>query len=90
MSRPGRPKAEAELEACPYRALVAAIVARAVDDARGQCDPRCAQPRAKLAQEARVWLADAAAVAELLELGGFESAPVLARLRQTVGEATGR
>jgi hypothetical protein len=82
MSRPGRPKTEAELEACPYRALVAAIVARALLDATGHCDPRCAQPRLKLVQEARIWLRDEDTVAELLAMGGYEAAPVLARIRQ--------
>ena len=35
MSRPGRPKAEAEIEQDGYRRLVAAIVQRAVSDASG-------------------------------------------------------
>jgi hypothetical protein len=79
MSRPHLPP---DVEEDGYRALVRAILARAVADAQGHCDPTVAQPRAKLQQEARAWLQDEAAVAGLLELGGYDSVSVLARLRQ--------
>ena len=80
MSAPSRPPHEAPED--PYQALVLAIVHRAVLDAQGHCHPTGPVPEARLRLEARTWLADEQAVRWLLELGGYESGPVLARLRQ--------
>ena len=66
----------------PYRALVAAILARALCDAHGLCLAPGASAVAWLQQEARAWLADEQAVRELLELCGVDAEPVLRRIRQ--------
>jgi hypothetical protein len=80
MSR--RPLPPEAVEEDGYRALVWAILCRAMDDAAGHCDPAGAGPWAKLQAEARAWLQDEDAVEILLELGGYEADMVLARLRQ--------
>jgi hypothetical protein len=75
-----RPPVEA-LEPDGYKALVLAIVKRAVDDARGDC--ALTHGSADQCQaEAVAWLQDAAAVQELLELAGFDSTRVVERVRQ--------
>jgi hypothetical protein len=73
----------------PYQTLVLAIVHRAVQDAGGRCASPGGANVAQLQAEAQDWLADEAAVAGLLELAGYESASVLARLR-TWWNDTGR
>ena len=83
MSRPGRPLTDAPAD--PYRALVLAIVHRAVQDAVGRCHPTVSQPRRQIQAEAQAWLQDDAAVAGLLELAGYAPDAVLARLRQWQG-----
>jgi hypothetical protein len=80
MNRPARPPSAAPDD--PYRALVAAIISRAVHDARGQCASPGGTGVAQLQAEAQDWLADEAAVAGLLELGGYDAGPLLARLRK--------
>jgi hypothetical protein len=44
----------------------------------------------QLAVEARAWLAEGGGLAELLELAGFESEPVLQRVRQLFPPETER
>jgi len=61
--------------------LVAAILARAMADAQGNCDPCGPVPAARLQHEARAWLADAQAVSTVLELAGYDASVVLKRLR---------
>jgi hypothetical protein len=82
LSRPGRPKAEAETEPDGYKALAVAILTRAVQDARGVCDPRCSQPRAMLQAEAVAWLQDESTVAGLVEMAGYDADAVMRRVRQ--------
>jgi len=64
-----------------YRALVLAIVKRAVDDAHGQCGVTHGD-QAQVRHEARAWLEDETAVAWLLNLAGYDPEPVVGRLRQ--------
>lgn len=81
------PKAEREREQDGYKNLVAAIIARAVGDATGHCDPACSQPWAKVQDEAQRWLADGHLVTELLELAGYDAERVLPQLRQVARSA---
>jgi hypothetical protein len=87
MSAPTRPTVDATPN--PYGALVAAIVHRAWRDAQGHCDSPGHSTPEKLQAEAQAWLQDEQAVAALLELAGFEAAPVLRRLRKGA-ETTGQ
>jgi hypothetical protein len=64
-----------------YATLIAAIVHRAWRDAQGHCDSPGHSTPEKLQQEALTWLQDEAAVAGLLELAGYDAAPVLQRLK---------
>jgi hypothetical protein len=68
----------------PYKILALAIVKRAYDDARGHCQPIGHEAREQLIRQARAWLADTAAVCELLELAGYEAQVVLARLSHRI------
>ena len=73
----------------PYRRLVIAIVERAVEDAQGNCASPGHTSVGKLQFQAQRWLADTDAVGELLELAGYDPAPVLARLQGGVLAARG-
>jgi len=71
---------------CPYRSLIAGILERAVQDARGRCNPVPSRTRAaRLQDEARAWLTTSRDVEVLLELGGYESAVILQRVQQVLG-----
>ena len=74
----------------PYAALALAILARAVQDATGHCSPTRGVPAAVLRAEARQWLQEEAALAELVELCGVDSAPVLRRVSQLLTQEPGR
>jgi hypothetical protein len=65
----------------PYVILVLEVIHRAVLDASGRVDlPGKTSPE-KIQAEAQRWLADAGALVDLLELAGYDSAPVMRRLR---------
>ena len=81
ISRPYHPQ---DGSADPYRSLIAAIVARAVLDARGQCNPTHGSNDAQIQADARAWLQDEQAVVALIELGGYDSAGVVRRVRQVL------
>jgi hypothetical protein len=66
----------------PYVELVKAIIARAVQDARGHVVHLGNRAPGQIEVEARPWLQDGCALAALLELAGFESEPVVRRVRQ--------
>jgi hypothetical protein len=79
-TRPSQPQ-DTDGSVAGYRELIAAILARAVADATGRCGPTRGVSGDQLQQEARDWLHDEAAVAWLIELGGYDARPVLRRLR---------
>jgi hypothetical protein len=87
MSAPDRPSVD--ITPSGYATLTAAIIHRAWRDAQGHCDSPGHSTPAKLQAEAQAWLEDEAAVAGLLELAGYDAAPVLRRLRP-LRETTGR
>jgi hypothetical protein len=65
-----------------YTVLVLTIVNRAVHDAQGNWHPLGAANPAQVQAEARRWLADERELVALLELGGFDAAPVVQRVQQ--------
>jgi hypothetical protein len=66
----------------PYVTVVLEVIHRAVLDASGRVDlPGKSSPE-KIEAEAKRWLADTQAVQDLIELAGYDSGPVLARIRQ--------
>jgi hypothetical protein len=79
VNAPNRPSVD--VTPSPYAALIAAIVHRAWRDAQGHCDAPGHSTPEKLQAEAQAWLEDERAVAGLLELAGYDAAPVLRRLR---------
>jgi hypothetical protein len=74
----------------PYVEFVKALVRRAVEDAQGHVVYPGNRAPGQLAVEARAWLAEGGGLAELLELAGFESEPVLQRVRQLFPPETER
>jgi hypothetical protein len=74
----------------PYAALVAAILARAVQDAQGHCWSPGPQRPDQIQAEARRWLQDETAVRDLVELCGAEAAPVLSRIRRVLVDTAPR
>jgi hypothetical protein len=86
----GAPSRSAELEVDnPYAALIVAILHRAWQDAQGSCDARGHYTTAQLQAEAVAWLQEERTVAELLALAGYDSGPVLRRLRQGLSSHPG-
>lgn len=79
-----RPKAEADTEHDGYKALVVAILARAIDDAAGRCASPGHTSVEKIQADAQRWLEDVEAVTELLESAGYTSAHVLPQLQKTL------
>jgi hypothetical protein len=77
---PTMPQAESADD--PYVALVMAIVGRAVQDAQGRVVHPGNRAPVQIEVEARAWLDDGRELAALLELAGFDPAPVLRRVRQ--------
>ena len=73
-----------------YRDLVIAILRQAVQDAQGTVLAPGSVSPAQLQAEARAWLQDEAAVADLLALAGIEAALVLPRIRQRLAETAPR
>jgi hypothetical protein len=74
--------AQAERDDDPYWALIRAILHRAVEDAQGRCVHPGARSPVQIEVEARAWLADGQALADLLELVGFDAEPVLRRVQR--------
>jgi hypothetical protein len=66
----------------PYCELVKAILHRAMEDAQGRCVHPGDRSSVQIEVEARAWLADGAALAALVELAGYDAAPVLMRVRR--------
>jgi hypothetical protein len=79
MSAANRPSVD--VTPSPYAALIAAILHRAWRDAQGHCDSPGHSTPEKLQAEAQAGLEDEAAIAGLLELAGYDAAPVLRRLK---------
>jgi hypothetical protein len=73
-----------------YRDLVIAILRQAVQDAQGTVLAPGPVAPAQIRAEARAWLQDEAAVADLLELAGIEAALVLSRIRRLLQETAPR
>ena len=88
-SRPYRQRTEsAALEAAPsdaYRAIVIAVLQRAVSDACGQGQMRGDErlPADRTQREARSWLLGRGAE-ELLALAGYDADPVLRQVRRVL------
>ena len=70
-----------------YTTLVAAIVARAVQDAQGETFAPGPVAPGRIQTEAVAWLADEAAVRDLIELCGVNATPVVRRLQILLHEA---
>lgn len=68
----------------PYRTLILAILHRALEDAQGRCVHLGNQSPAQITERAQAWLQEGEGVTTLLELAGYEAAPILQRIRQAL------
>jgi hypothetical protein len=64
-----------------YIMMVQTIMYLAVEDAQGRCVHPGNRALAQIAVEARVWLQDGRELTDLLELAGYDAAPVLRRVQ---------
>jgi hypothetical protein len=67
-----------------YRALIEAVLTRAVHDALGRGDVRGDGQPARVQQDARAWLMAERGAAALLELAGLEADVILRQVRRVL------
>jgi hypothetical protein len=74
----------------PYTQLVQAVIRRALEDASGHVMYPGSRPPDRLEAEARAWLADGRELTALLELAGFDPAPVVRWVQRRLDADTER